>query len=107
MTLAEIESAIEKLPAPQLDELSEPFIVVIADLHEFLIRHLRQIKRLQRLGSLRLQPVNASALLVPVVAGVDVREPRVVPVGDVDRAVGADFDVDRAEPVVGRDGEQR
>jgi hypothetical protein len=71
---------------------------------EFGGRHAAQIAR----GGARLiargEAEDAAVGLVPGVAGVEVAQAQVGPVGDVDGAVGALLDVDRAEGfVVGRD----
>ena len=51
--------------------------------------------------SLRPQPPDPAARLVPGVARIGVIHPDVAPIGDVDRAVGSDRRVDRPEAAIG------
>ena len=64
-----------------------------------------QIPGLPRVGTLGADSVHASIASIPVVAGIDVGNPGIVEVSDVDRSVGPHRAMNRTEPlVIGQQG---
>ena len=56
---------------------------------------------IDRIAPAGLEPINATARLVPIIDRPDVAEAAVIPVGEVDRPIGTHPRVDGAEPSVG------
>ena len=71
--------------------------------HEFVRRHCAQIQWARSDEVFWHHAKNAAVGLVPRVCRIEVAQPHVGPIGDVDRAVGTEFNVHGAERfVVGR-----
>ncbi len=68
---------------------------------EFVIIQFSEIRFPgQRFRIFRLNPINASACFVPIVARVNMGETRMLPVRKIDSSIGTDLHVDRTEPAV-------
>src|SRR5262249_54382604 len=77
-----------------------PAVRVSQQLDQILTWEFGEVQQRLGLAPLRGDLVNAAVGAVPVIDGVDVVGPLVVPVHDVECAVGADEAVDGAEPGV-------
>ncbi len=104
---------IKAVPQHADGGLPPPFVEMREQSDEFCIRECRQVGRYPRAAARGLSRLSASSALradnsidaaaglVPVVAGIDMRQSRVVPVGYVHTAIRSDCQPHRAEPAVG------
>ena len=82
--------------------LGLPVVRARAEVDQGVGRELRQVERRQLPPLAVDDPVDPAVGLVPGVARVEVAGAAVVPVDDMDAAVGAEEQVDRPEPVIPR-----
>ena len=79
---------------------ADPLVVIIQQIEKRRRLHRGELPPGIWSGGIRSQPINASTLSIPVVSWIHMRDPCVIPVGDVDGAIRADRGMHRTKPSI-------
>ena len=79
---------------------ADPLVVIIQQIEKRRRFHRGERPHGIYPGGIGSQPINASTLSIPVVSWIHMRDPCVIPVGDVNGAIRADRGVHRTKPSI-------